>query len=211
MNKPTNSKTKGGNGKGFNSKNLIKSPSDTTLYTPALKQVLETNLVSPVMKGRVLEEELSQDIESSIAQKINEGKPLGETDNTTKFAKDLTTQIIQFIEGIRFGETSKEFNQQRDEQPTNSASQEGRSKAGNLILDAEHFRATINSPPGNSELRNLPAHSDSVRLQPVNLAGERDPVDVDDEFFHVTCHVDSTLKQKIEGGTSLIWKNSFRK
>ena len=59
-------------------------------------------------------------------------------------------------------------------------------KSNKIILDAERFKEKINPPPGK----------DAVR--PAGLGAEG--LDVDDQFFHVTCHVDQGLKQKIEKG-----------
>ena len=56
-----------------------------------------------------------------------------------------------------------------------------------VITDAEQFRATLLPPKGND-----------VNLSNRVIAGQS--LDMDDEFFHVMCHVEVTLKEKIERG-----------
>ena len=56
------------------------------------------------------------------------------------------------------------------------------------------FKATIEPPPkGNKFLPTEFAHLDRVKRN------EMDD-DNDDEFFHLTCHIDASLKDKIEKG-----------
>ena len=62
-------------------------------------------------------------------------------------------------------------------------------------MDAERFNAAINSPPGKEG--QIVEKIEEVKQ---NVVRERDSMDVDDEFFHVTCHVDPVLKQKMERG-----------
>ena len=68
-----------------------------------------------------------------------------------------------------------------------------------MILDADHYKATVNTPPGTllncdpspfkmcDKPNDDPQHEVGVALD-------------DDEFFHATCHVDPQLKTKIEKG-----------
>ena len=53
-------------------------------------------------------------------------------------------------------------------------------KSAQLVLDAEKFNATINKPPGTEPNQNATC------------------LDIDDKFFHVTCHIDYNLRTKIE-------------
>ena len=53
---------------------------------------------------------------------------------------------------------------------------EAKQRANQTIIQAEKFKATVENPKGKDQLI------------------------TDDEFFHVTCHVDSALKLKIENG-----------
>ena len=80
-------------------KEMVKSPSDTMLYTPALKQVFEQNLLSPTNQGKMtIQENISQSL-SSVREKPKQTAQV-QNDETSVFAKNLTNQIIHFIEGI---------------------------------------------------------------------------------------------------------------
>ena len=76
-----------------------------------------------------------------------------------------------------------------------------------LILDAERFKASVEKPKGKSGQINC--NFDLDKLKRLITQSE------DDEFFHLTCHVDETLKAKIEKGTfvdlqKLLPKNRFQ-
>ena len=57
-------------------------------------------------------------------------------------------------------------------------------KAKELVIKAERFRVNVNAPSGINQ---------NVDLQMLNL-------DIDGQFFHVTCHLEEGLKSKIEKG-----------
>ena len=67
-------------------------------------------------------------------------------------------------------------------QPVPSTS--GKEIADNIIIDAERFKASVQPPKGRS----------------LNIQRLLEYMDDDDEFFHVTCHIDPSLKAKIERG-----------
>ena len=83
-----------------------------------------------------------------------------------------------------------------------------RSRPGqDLILDAERFKASVEKPKGKS--RQINCNFDLDKLKRLITQSE------DDEFFHRTCHVDETLKAKIEKGAfvdlqKLLPKNRFQ-
>ena len=78
-------------------KEMVKSPSE--IYTPALKQVFEQNLLSPTNQGKMtIQENISQSL-SSVREKPKQTAQV-QNDETSVFAKNLTNQIIHFIEGI---------------------------------------------------------------------------------------------------------------
>ena len=60
-----------------------------------------------------------------------------------------------------------------------------------MVVDAEKFKAAVEPPKGNL------ATSDQNHLSTlIKKLLDSD----DDEFFHLTCHIESNLKQKIEHG-----------
>ena len=65
--------------------------------------------------------------------------------------------------------------------------------AENSILQAEQFKAQVIAPKGNNFCNiNMEQLSPEVELLTRN--------DNDNDFFHITCHVDPGLKAKIERG-----------
>ena len=60
--------------------------------------------------------------------------------------------------------------------------EQARESANEAILQAEKYRAEIEQPQGRNLFQNLP----------------QGRVLSDDDFFHITCHVDSATKKKIE-------------
>ena len=180
--------------------NLVKSPSDTTIYTPALHKML--NIVSG-----------NSPIHCTIP-----------TEN------DVINQISDFIQGIRIrsqvhAPTLTMLEGDIRNVVVGSQSPQGsphidaaRRKADQIILQAEQHKAAVNAPPGmyasdvmvhtpvdivnNSGLdpQGLPAN---YNLEEQNSG---DPIIAnvkvidDDDFFHVSCHVDQGLKSRNQHG-----------
>ena len=66
------------------------------------------------------------------------------------------------------------------------------------ILEAEKFRAEVEKPPGMNSI--LTVNSSSEVISPINRRPIGNEGLTDDDFFHVTCHVDHNLRAKIENG-----------
>ena len=67
-----------------------------------------------------------------------------------------------------------------------------------MILNSEHFKASVAAPQGkHNEFFVNPNDTDQNLLQRVKQLLEDEN---DDEFFHLTCHVEPSLRQKIERG-----------
>ena len=73
---------------------------------------------------------------------------------------------------------------ERENAPQQVVDDQSRGVAEKMILDAEHYQAGIQKPNGN--VIQVPSCFPSQTI--------------DDEFFHLTCHVDSSLIAKIERG-----------
>ena len=164
----------------------VKSPSDTTIYAPAFNQKLNSPMV-----------EFLNDLASN-AQQINQSRPLivpGKVgDNTSIVGSradgDITNQIINFIKGIRVETAASPAGVIKEPVPTTSNTREdqievARKKANDSIIEAERFKAAVNAPPGTTQ---------------INISNRLSDLDIDDQFFHVTCHLDDGLKGKIEQG-----------
>ena len=137
--------------------NVMKSPSDTTLYAPALKRV----------DGSILNDK-------------------------------LIDKISNFIEGIRMEaehkqQTRSPVSRRESDRPSTSNAppleQEAKKeKTRNFIVQAEQFKASID-PPKGKEFENFFQQC----LDQMNAEN-------DDDFFQLTCHVDATMRAKIERG-----------
>ena len=68
-----------------------------------------------------------------------------------------------------------------------------------MILDAERYKAVINNPPGMPILQSMQGSNNFVNAG-IATASNVGHIREDDEFFHVTCHLDDTLRNKIEHG-----------
>ena len=79
--------------------------------------------------------------------------------------------------------------------------EQAKEKASNLIIQVEQFKASVNDPPPQGT-QAYPEH-DKEKLTPQcveNNAYFQEDVKDDDDYFHLTCHVDSSLVSKIERG-----------
>ena len=193
----------------------IKSPSDTTIYAPGLvrsspigRHAKNVVGVSQMLDNASFGDNNSQTVEgmpgnvnSNVQATINNNRLLNEQG-------DMINKISEFLQGMRLGadqnnaSVSQELgaiggeldsndlgngnggNIQQVNQPQPAVSDEaqGRSIAERMILDAERFKAAVDRPSGKEMPNLFPTQT------------------VDDEFFHLTCHIDSNLVPKIERG-----------
>ena len=184
---------------------LIKSPSDTTLYAPALKQNLGQRALfnqptldldglihdhdhrgentATAVTGAIAQQQQSNDLVLND-QIVNNGNLGSEI--------QMIDKISDFVEGIRISTAAnaKKSNlMEEDAGPSTSTGFRGaaaedtfmderdkltqaRTRANRLILEAEQYKAKVETPKGMS----------------------------DDEFFHISCHIDPNIKIKIENG-----------
>ena len=198
---------------------ILKSPSDTTIYAPALNKIVpEANQskFQAVAQNMIVQDFERGDHEQREMQVVN--LP---TDN-------ISQHVEQFIEGVRLevaedqiqpGTSSEKRQPKSVVVAGNDAYAEqldaAKRKADKLVLDAERFKATVNTPPGNMIVNEIHAIPNNVAQDlngpagPMGYLGACEgvipdntippPLD-DDDFFHVSCHVDQLLKNKIERG-----------
>ena len=155
---------------------LIKSPSDSTLYNPALKRLRPD--------------------QESIVNVTERNIPEG-----TEYSNNIIEKISNFVDSIRLEQTHKDVqsdttreSQHRrpsQEVPRSSRDEEeerARKIADKVVLESEKFKANLVAPTGT-----LPIKIDSD----IELLRK---FDNDDDFFHISCHVDQSLRAKIEKG-----------
>ena len=196
---------------------MIKSPSDTTIYAPALGRATLHGL---------------QTADNQERGQLN--NPVVNSPNNV----NLDNQISQFIEGVRLQSAVVDARRPVVSQPQPSSStgydgrfdesvEQGKRRASNLIVEAEKFKATVNNPPGMQSVNDPTPVNESIHVNDMNQilqrqlnypehnplmqsqasgdnmlnAGPAGPMlDIDDQFFHVTCHVDQNIKSKIQRG-----------
>ena len=164
---------------------IVKSPSDTTVYVPALKQKLiqEAN-TSPKNRGTVFNTETISNILDQMRAEI----PIG--DNAAAGCSHWTGNEEQ---PTRKGMQSIRANDD------NTAAKE---RANELMRQAERFRAEVSAPPGRNQTNNFPIQNDNnfMAVPPVDYS----ITDSEDaEFSNATCHVDMPTESKIARGQFL--------
>ena len=167
---------------------IVKSPSDSTLYTPALKLLRQNNTV---LKGSVNNASSGRD-----ANAVLKG-PLNETSD------EVIDKISNFVDSMRIESARKGKRDRRRSQSRDSDGEEyddhspprrrhereevAREVTDRIILKSEKFKAQLVAPKG------MPSKIDSS----IELLRK---LDNDDDFFHTSCHIEPALRQKIEQG-----------
>ena len=141
---------------------LIKSPSDTTLYTPAMRQIpLGTPIVNSLAQ---VVNDRGQDTISPAHQATNQIEciPVKEIGNSQQLSSNETKRISDFIQGIWL-----ESNRAREEVELGDQNvypgrgledklvEAAKEKSRRMIIDAERFCATVNNPPGIEQVNQL--------------------------------------------------------
>ena len=182
----------------------IKSPSDTTIYAPALNFLPNQNRVA--------------DIVNPQANLDRTGEPI-----TLVGQEKFDNQISQFIQGIRLqsavvvpqseNQNTPPVQHVDDARPGTSGIQneqeivrnkfdrqvaQGKEKAAEIVLQAEQFKATVNAPGNVQGVNTFSQGQSDLSDVPMFNAGPR--IENDDDFFHVSCHVDSNIKARIQRG-----------
>ena len=138
---------------------MVKSPSDTTIYVPALN------------RARVCNE---KDV--------------------------MIDKIVNFVEEIRSQQRDKESRHATPSRESQAATEdnddrdEARTLASKLILEAEQYKATVEQPQGKQPLNEYD-HSEG----PSSSVNDRNELS-DNDFFHLICHVDANMRNKIKNG-----------
>ena len=162
----------------------VKSPSNMTLYAPALRQITEPNLVLPSdLNLANKQNEFVQMVENNISDGNTDheisvsSSQVKSNDNKVNDMDSLTNQIIHFIEGIRVKSRDDGHGSGSGRRSYNAEEDQLRAKV------SQYVEAECNAPPGKI---------------PINNVNTMEGLDEDDQFFHVTCHIDDTLQPKIQ-------------
>ena len=170
--------------------NTVKSPSDTTIYTPAFvnrnnnrervvnRVSAEVSNTTPIGKDRLIND-VTHFLDALRVEQYGDDRPGGSTRPLVQ--PTANTMVIDQASGGG-GEIAGTPIQVTPELL------EARARADKMVMDAERFQATLATPPGKS---------DTNMYKELHQAGVGT---TDDDFFHLTCHVDKQLKEKIEHG-----------
>ena len=151
---------------------LLKSPSDTTIYAPGLMK-------SPI---GVSEKEIAM---NKIANFVEEMRITHER-TTNETAASTVTSPKQRRESVPIPEAEPSTSDgrgrdQRNFEMSDMSKEEAKELAKQIVVEAEQFKASIEKPQGKQDMFEQPSLTD-------------------DNFFHLICHVDSGLRSKIVKG-----------
>ena len=161
----------------------IKSPSDTTIYAPAVVNLTpqRRNIVPSVMQ------QVQPPPLVNVAQHVSEFVEAVRAEAGTG-GRSAAPEVVDMEIGV---ETVA--------RPSTSAPDppelvQARDRNDRMVVDAEHYKAHLAAPPGNLNLNFL--NQNNV-VQPLSGVS-------DDDFFHLMCHVDQGLKEKSNGANTWI-------
>ena len=184
----------------------VKSPSDTTIYAPALRRMPERGL----RLDQVQQNLFNQNAQMTINPTMVEG-------NST----DIEQMVANFVDNVRLEESKKGKRNDADPEVVQvnrpgtlagpNAIQEdkgeySRGLAVQMILDTEKYRGEINQPQGMSfSYDNCMLEQPASTRHFLGVNKENNSVAVldDDDFMHITCHVDRVMTKKLSKGSSL--------
>ena len=194
--------------------NVIKLPSDTTIYAPALKLN-----VTPPVKPKVKETEFP--VKSHEAMEVSD--EIAKFLQSVRLTQEKANNEHLFINSNVVAQQAAVDDSELviPPRPDNSDVQElARKRAEKTIVEAEKFTAGIDNPPGM--LIYGKAMGDGIDQTQVNLMQQigqqgqavfnQKPQGVgaglldigkgasDNDFFHLTCHIELNLIHKIEKG-----------
>ena len=161
-----------------------KSLSDSTLYTPALRLETEQNValnqISNFVENIRLESQKNSPNVSRHGQRNSDQVEIDERDE-----RDGRDRRGERSHGcVR----SQIIPVENKEQGHSMHDGEAREVMDRVLLDAERFKATLVAPKGMLPIQ-IDSHVELLRK-----------LDNDNDFFHVSCHIDPLIRSKIEKG-----------
>ena len=190
---------------------MIKSPSDTTVYVPALKlDVHRSPVVNKHINGKTTNNvnQISRFVEKLRLENRRDRASTSSCSRSPSYLMDEDDlprnrpESWSRLKSVRRrGNTPSRRHRSGDESRTREEHRDkmsqARSLADKLVIDAEKFKASVAPPPkGNYEFN--PDAQDFKDL--LTILKSKCDDDGDDEFFHITCHLDLNTRQKIGRG-----------
>ena len=166
--------------------NKVKSPSEPTLYTPAIRRMERHLNASPSV--------------TQIAENYEDSSPKLDSQE-----EQINNRIsnLRLIAAQKDGQPDSRRQSAGEPRPSTSQkdghdgqqARNARKVAEEAILEAERFRASIQQPNKGIQFNNGTNTWNKDQLRYLRYLECED-----DEFFHTTCHIDVALKEKIEKG-----------
>ena len=177
--------------------NSVKSPSDTTIYIPGLNQQGEIKSYNRHINLGCGNNEIP-----GMMSNMAMNRDVSDFNQTAFDQNETVNKISEFLENMRINSTGRQLMDEARPGTTGREMQtvqtkdvgavggeiqveQGRNIADQMVLDAEKFRVAIKKPAGREVVQN-------IQMFPATT--------IDDEFFHLTCHIDNALISKIEKG-----------
>ena len=167
----------------------VKSPSDTTIYAPALqKKLMPVGVINTALS-------FGEETDPRVIQQNDHTEEITQDLNNLMRTSDVNasnrSNVQNFVEAVRMQDHPEDI-QSRRRLGNQEELEMARNKAEKTILEAEKFHAVVEPPPGNN--CNI-----SPNLQFDQILNIGSGVS-DDDFFHLTCHIEPNLIHKIEKG-----------
>ena len=128
----------------FKGINIVKSPSDTTIYVPALK--------------RIVNGQMGNDIGLNNSSRLLKDQLLGNQTNTIEANNtDMIQKVSNFVDQMRIEQDEREATMDEEDsvprnQPRSSVVapglEEAQRRMERMIVETEKFKAAIKKPPG---------------------------------------------------------------
>ena len=178
----------------------IKSPSDTTIYAPALNKLnnLQLKANSPLnnipQEPRNLVDQINM---NSFTSGHYDQRHADEHSRRDRSRSRSKARYDDRTEG------SSHHHHHKDAERSSTMTPRRRSRhevADQLILNAEQFKASLVDPPSSGKDNGKNNYEVLEAIKNLTESVKSLTHDEDDEFFHITCHVDANLHKKAELG-----------
>ena len=232
-NKESNVQIFDNTGKGNGQIPTLKSPSDTTMYAPALQKKLTPtqnvgigmnlsfqgdqhlrfmNDQEPVFvldgiahQCHSHDSEVVDHVNRVVSDIVHDHDETRRVSTTVlrNLSQNLTNlQLVSnFVDAVRLEQHPQDADRDRSRRKSDYTAvdlETAQEKADRAIIEAEKFRATV-EPPGNFSNKFLTQVTQDKQTEPMRILDIGSRVS-DDDFFHLTCHIDPSLIHKIEKG-----------
>ena len=225
-NDKTNTRKKGNECSKSKHNNLVKSPSDTTLYAPGLRKINPSpnhDNHDGFLRNFTRQSD-KQNVETSMIDKISRFvdniRITSERNNTGRQRSPVRAppgsgdvRVIEENNGPSTSSSASRRTGTGQSGPNDGFEADTDQTTDQLLLQAEKFRARVEAPKGKSLSRNqsllMPYDYERLKSRFVTDQGLL-PIDneilflrnfdQDDEFFHITSQIEVGLKSKIEKG-----------